>query len=85
MYKKSAEVAEKMQIQFVQNRMDELKITLNKLASITEIDQSELKDWFNNKGIAHQKFLQICGALELRPYLIPAELDDNEIINQHFN
>lgn len=32
-----------------------------------------------------ENFLKICGALEIRPYLIPKEDDSNQMNYMHFN
>ena len=81
-----ANEGEKLTRKFIQNRMDELDITRYQLQQLTGINRSTIGRWLNGEtSISVNNYLKILGALEIRPYLIPAEDDDNEMVRVFFN
>jgi transcriptional regulator with XRE-family HTH domain len=85
-YEAAANEGQKMIFKFIKERMKEKKITQNQLAEIVEIGVTTMIRYFKLEtpmplGI----YLEICEALELRPYLIPAENDNNEMMRMYFN
>ena len=82
----AANEAEKMIRKVVENRMAEKGITRYRLAQLTEINRSTIGRWLDGEtSISVNNYLKILGALEIRPYLIPAEDDDNEMQRMFFN
>lgn len=66
--------------------MKEKKITQNKLAEILEISVTTLIRYFKKETpMPLGVYLEVCGALELRPYLIPTESDNTEMQRMFFN
>jgi transcriptional regulator with XRE-family HTH domain len=66
--------------------MKDKKITQLRLSELIEINESTLIR--NLKGETEMlltTYLKICGALDLRPYLIPSEIDENEFKRLFFN
>ncbi len=82
----SAEVGKQIIIKFIAERMDEKKISRGKLAELIGIERSTLnRNLDNETEISLSTILKICGALELRPFFIPAELDKTEFQRMFFN
>lgn len=82
----SAEVGKQMIIKFIIERMQEKNITRGKLAEIIGIERSTLnRNLDNETEISLSTILKICGALELRPFFIPAEIDQTEFQRVFFN
>ena len=66
--------------------MKDIKLTQNELASILNIGVTTLIRYFKlETPMPLGVYLEICGALELRPYLVPSESDNNEMMRVHFN
>jgi len=85
-YKQAAEMAKDMIFQFCIERMEDKNITYKELSGILQISTDDLKQYLNNKKeMPFGLFLQMLGALELRPYLIPAEEDNNTMQRMFFN
>jgi len=85
-YKNSSEVAQDFILSYFKDRMKEKKISQEKLAEILDVGVTTLWRYFNKKTpMPLNVYLEICGALELRPYLIPAEMDKNDIQRMFFN
>lgn len=85
-YKKSAEVGQDLILGYLKNRMKQKKITQNKLADILGIGVTTLYRYFKKETpMPLTVYLEICGALELRPYLIPSENDNTEMRRLFFN
>lgn len=82
----AANEGEKLTRQFILERMDELGITRYQLQQLTEINRSTIGRWLDGEtSISFNNYLKILGALEIRPYLIPAEDDDTEMQRMFFN
>ena len=76
----SADFDKQMIFNFIKERMKEKKITQYKLAQLTGIPENTLSQNFNNLSkMSLSNFLKILGALEIRPFLIPAEIDKTEM------
>jgi len=85
-YNMSSKLGKQLIFDFMKDRMKEKKITQLKLSELIEINESTLIR--NLKGETEMlltTYLKICGALELRPYLIPSEIDENEFKRLFFN
>jgi transcriptional regulator with XRE-family HTH domain len=66
--------------------MKEKKITQLKLSELIEINESTLiRNLKGETEMLLSSYLKICGALELRPYIIPSEIDENEFKRLFFN
>ena len=75
-YNKSSDYGKQLIFNFIKNRMKEKKISQHKLAQMVEMNESTLiRNFKGDFEMSLTTYLKICGALELRPYLIPAELD----------
>jgi transcriptional regulator with XRE-family HTH domain len=85
-YSTSANMASDLIFQFIKARMKEKKITQEELSDRIGIDKSTLIRNFQKKTeMSLSTYLKICGALELRPYLVPAEIDTSKFEFLHFN
>lgn len=75
-YNMAANEDEKMIRKVVENRMAEKGITRYRLAQLIEINRSTIGRWLDGEtSITMGNFLKVLGALEIRPYFIPAEDD----------
>lgn len=82
----AANEGEKLIRQFIQERMKERGITQYRLSQLTDLAESTISRWLNgSSSISLNTYLKILGALEIRPYLIPAEDDDTEMQRMFFN
>lgn len=82
----AANEGEKLIRKFIGERMDELGITRYQLQQLTEINRSTIGRWLDGEtSISFNNYLKILGALEVRPYLVPAEDDNSEMIRVYFN
>ena len=85
-YLAAAKQGQKIIINYWLEVMDDKSITIYKLAQLSGVPQSTLRDYFNNgTDMSLINYLRINGALNLRAYLVPSEIDDTEMINIHFN
>ena len=85
-YNKSADFGKQLIFQYIKERMLEKNISHIALSRIIEVKDSTLRRNFNGETEMQLiTFLKICGALEIRPYLIPAEDDTNETQRISFN
>jgi transcriptional regulator with XRE-family HTH domain len=85
-YLAAAKESQKITINYWQECLDEDGHTRYWLANKSGVSQSMLSDYWSGKvDMSLINYYRICGALELRPYLIPKELDDNDITNVGFN
>lgn len=85
-YDKSAEMGQKMILKFLKDRMESLGMNQNQLSIESGISRGTLSKYFSHsQEMGLKNYLKICGALKLRPYLIPSELDKNEIQRMFFN
>jgi len=85
-YKASSEIGQDNILTYFLKRMREKQIKKGDLAEILEINRVTLYNYFKKETpMPLSVYLEICGALDLRPYLIPSELDKNEINVMDFN
>lgn len=85
-YNNSANVGIDITIKFFKDRMKELKISQVRLAELIDINESTLiRNFKKETEMSLSTYLKICGALKLRPYLIPAEIDETEFQRMFFN
>lgn len=85
-YKMASKEAQKIILSFFKQRMKEKGITQNELSKTLEVSVTTLIRYFKMETpMPLDVYLQICGALELRPYLIPSENDNNDMMRLHFN
>ena len=82
----SADMGKQLIFKFIMERMEEKNITRGKLAEMIGVERSTLNRNFDNETeISLSTILKICGALELRPFFIPAEIDETEYQRIFFN
>lgn len=82
----SANEGEKMIQKFIEDRMEEKGVTRYRLAQLTKVNRSTIGRWLDGEtSISFNNYLKILGALEVRPYLVPAEDDNSEMIRVYFN
>ena len=85
-YKAASKVGQDLILTYLKNRMKEKKVSQDKLAEILEVSVTTLWRIFKGKTqMPLGMYLEICGALELRPYLIPTENDNTEMQRMFFN
>ena len=85
-YKHSAKVGQEMILTYLKDRMKEQKVTQEQLAIILDTSVTTLWRYFNMKvQMPLVVYLEICGALKLRPYLIASEIDDTDMHRVFFN
>jgi transcriptional regulator with XRE-family HTH domain len=79
-YNISSDLGKQLIFDFIKERMQEKKITQLRLSELIEINESTLiRNFKGETEMLLTTYLKICGALELRPYLIPSEIDENEL------
>ena len=85
-YNNASDFALDLSFNFIKGRMKELKISQKKLSTLIEVDESTLiRNFKKDTEMSLRTYFKICGALQLRPYLVPAENDDTEMHRMHFN
>ena len=85
-YKHASEAGQDLILAYFKKRMKELKISQKELALILEVNVTTLWRIFRkDTAMTLDLYLQMCGALKVRPYLIPAESDNTEMIRLFFN
>ena len=85
-YNQASIEGRKLIIKFFAERMVNLNISKYRLAKLTEISEPTIGRYFSLEiDMPLTNYLKICGALDLRPYLIPADEDTNEFQFIHFN
>lgn len=85
-YNNSSSMAIDMTFAFIKERMKELKIPQYKLAQMIEVSELTLiRNFKKETEMSLSTYFKICGALNLRPYLVPAELDQTEFQRLFFN
>tara|TARA_B100000809_G_C14643228_1_gene353098 strand:+ start:166 stop:432 length:267 start_codon:yes stop_codon:yes gene_type:complete len=85
-YKQASEMGQDLILTYLKDRMKEKKVSKEKLAEILEIGVTTLWRYFSKKTpMPLGVYLEICGALDLRPYLIPSESDNTEMQRMFFN
>jgi transcriptional regulator with XRE-family HTH domain len=82
----SSKLGKQLIFDFIKDRMQEKKITQLKLSELIEINESTLiRNFKGETEMLLTTYLKICGALDLRPYLIPSEIDENQFKRLFFN
>lgn len=85
-YKNASEVGQDLILAYLKKRMKEKKVSQDKLAEILQTSVTTLWRYFKKETpMPLGVYLEICGALELRPYLIPSENDNTEMQRMFFN
>lgn len=85
-YNKSSEYAKDLIFKFIKERMKEKGITQFKLSKLIHVNESTLvRNFKGETEMLLSTYLKICGALDLRPYLIPSEVDNNDLNFLSFN
>ena len=85
-HKKSSEVGQDLTLTYLKNRMKEKKISKNKIAEILDIGPTTLWRYFNKKTpMPLGVYLEICGVLDLIPFLIPIENYNTQMQRIFFN
>ena len=75
-----------IQMKFINDRMNILGITRYQLSKLIDVSESTLSNNFRRKTeMSHLTFLKICGALDLNPYLVPKELNQDDFQRIYFN
>ena len=76
-YKLESEIGQDLILTYLKNRMKEKKVTQKKLAEILQVSVTTLIRYFKQETpMPLRVYLEICGALELRPYLISTESEE---------
>jgi transcriptional regulator with XRE-family HTH domain len=82
----SSKLGKQLIFDFIKERMQEKKLTQLKLSELIQINESTLiRNFKGDTEMLLTTYLKICGALDLRPYLIPSEIDENEFKRLFFN
>lgn len=85
-YKQASEVGQELILSYLKARMKEKKVTQNKLSELLDVSVTTLVRYFKKQTpMPLGVYLEICGVLELRPYLIPSENDNTEMQRMFFN
>ena len=85
-YKKASKVGQQLIMSYLKKRMKEKRLTIRKLVIILGVSEPTLIGYFKLKTpMPLGVYLEICGALDLRTYLIPSESDNTEMIRMFFS
>ena len=85
-YKQNSQIGHDLILTYFSDRMKSKKINKEQLAEILNISVTTLWRYFKKKSpMPLSVYLQICAALEVRPYLIPAERDNTEMKQMFLN
>ena len=85
-HNESAKASQDIIYKFIKLAMKERGISQKKLSEIIEVNESTLiRNFKNETEMSVTTLLKICGALKIRPYIVPAELDDTEMKHIFFN
>lgn len=85
-YNQSSSMAIDISFSFIKERMKELGISQLKLSELIQINESTLiRNFKKETEMSLSTYFKICGALKLRPFLIPAEIDQTEYQRLFFN
>ncbi|NQX80398.1 MAG: helix-turn-helix transcriptional regulator [Flavobacteriaceae bacterium] len=84
-YKQSSKKDHEIILKFLKDRMKDQKITQKKLAEITGVSVGSLIRYFSSETqMPLGLYLEILGVLELRPYLVPKEMDKIGMKSVHY-
>lgn len=79
-YKAASDQAQSITFSNFKQRMKHKKITQKEMCKILGCVESTLVRYFKKETpMPLDVYFQICGILELRPYLVPLEMDANEM------
>lgn len=85
-YKQASEEGQDLIMTYFSDRMKYKKINKEQLAEILGISVITLWRYFTKKSpMPLAVYLEICEALDVRPYLIPLESDKKELKRLFFN
>ena len=85
-YKQASKVGQQLIMSYLKKRMKEKRLTIRKLVIILGVSEPTLIGYFKLKTpMPLGVYLEICGALDLRPYLIPSESDNTEMKRMFFS
>lgn len=75
----SADMGKQMFFNFITERRKEKGLTQLQLAKLIGLDESTLiRNLKNESEMTFSTSLKICGALDLRPFWVPGEIDKSE-------
>lgn len=82
-YLAAAKESQKITINYWQQCLEDSERSRYWLSKKSGVSQSLLSDYWSGKvDLSLINYYRICGALELRPYLIPKDLDRNKNFNR---
>ena len=85
-YKQNSKIGQDLILTYFSDRMKSKKISKEQLAQTVDISVTTLWRYFKKKSpMPLGVYLEICGALDVRPYLIPAESDNTEMKQMFLN
>jgi transcriptional regulator with XRE-family HTH domain len=85
-YNTSSKIGKQMIFSFIKDKMKEKKISQLSLSKLIDVSESTLVRNFKcETEMTLTTYFKICGALDLRPYLIPSEIDNSEMLYTFFN
>ena len=85
-YKKNSKIGHDLILTYFSDRMKSKKINKEQLAQTLEISVTTLWRYFKKKSpMPLGVYLEICAALDVRPYLIPRESDNTEMKQMFLN
>jgi len=85
-YKQASEMGQDLILTYLKDRMKDQKVSREKLAEILQVGETTIWRYFTKKTpMPLGVYLEICGALNLRPYLIPVEDDNTKMERIFFN
>ena len=85
-YKQNSKIGQDLILTYFSDRMKDKKINKEQLADILNISVTTLWRYFKKKSpMPLGVYLEICAALDVRPYLIPRENDNTEMKQMFLN
>ena len=85
-YSHASIMAEQMIWKFIEARRQDKGLSIEQLGSMVGLSKGNYSRYKNGHvQVPLRVILSICGALELRPFLVPAENDDSEYERIFFN
>lgn len=79
--------AKQMTHKYIMEAMKERGLSNYALAKIAGLNRQIIDSYVKDDqyNLTLESYYRICGALNLRPYLVPAELDNTDMHFEHFN
>ena len=85
-YAQASSAGQDIVFKYLKDRMKEKRISQKALAEIVGVSVGSMIRYFaKTTPMPLGVYFEICGALELRPYIIPSENDTNQMMRQFFN